>query len=289
MHAEQIGASVACLPEMNLAEAVDHLLGLGVGAVEILGFENSRHSQGLLPGLWFHSAPQDRLERLRGQLARATHVSIHAPFMNHPLICTDPEIAAVARQRARESIDACAFLGGTVCVVHITPKPGFAWDDCRGEAREALRELAHYSAERNVRVGVETGFPPSVREFCDFIHFLDHAHLGCTLDIGHLRSAMDPRLLGTPEAAGVYNANLDAICRDLGDRLFSLHLHNVRASDWRDHRGLESGLIDVPRLFGNLREIGFGGPAVLELEEPDVQPALLRSLACARQAVDTLR
>jgi sugar phosphate isomerase/epimerase len=60
------------------------------------------------------------------------------------------------------------------------------------------------------------------------------------------------------------------------------HIHDVRGSDFRDHRALGAaeagGVIDFPRLVPLVRRIDYGGLWILELEEPDREGALRRSL-----------
>jgi sugar phosphate isomerase/epimerase len=51
----------------------------------------------------------------------------------------------------------------------------------------------------------------------------------------------------------------------------------VRRADWRDHRTLGTGVIDLPALFTALRGVGYDGLLQLELEEPDQEPALVAS------------
>jgi sugar phosphate isomerase/epimerase len=64
-----------------------------------------------------------------------------------------------------------------------------------------------------------------------------------------------------------------------------VHLHDVRRSDWRDHRALGSGVIELVPLVRVLAEIGYRGLMQLELEEPDQQPALLASRAALESAI----
>ena len=69
----------------------------------------------------------------------------------------------------------------------------------------------------------------------------------------------------------------------LGDRLIHFHIHDVRRSDFRDHRGLgnldDNGVVDFPRLTSQLSRTPYNGLWILELEEPDREEALTRSRA----------
>ena len=51
--------------------------------------------------------------------------------------------------------------------------------------------------------------------------------------------------------------------------IYHFHLHNVRKTDWRDHRSVTDGVIDFPRLFDVIKKIGYPGLFDIELEEPE--------------------
>ena len=69
------------------------------------------------------------------------------------------------------------------------------------------------------------------------------------------------------------------IVRRLTDKLAVFHLHDIRPTDFRDHRAPGRGVIDFARLFEYLHHTNFAGPMVFELEEPDISPALAESKA----------
>jgi len=43
----------------------------------------------------------------------------------------------------------------------------------------------------------------------------------------------------------------------------------VRRTDWRDHRALGTGFLDLPGLIADLDQLGYSGLLQLELEEED--------------------
>jgi sugar phosphate isomerase/epimerase len=65
----------------------------------------------------------------------------------------------------------------------------------------------------------------------------------------------------------------------LGERIYHVHLHDVRPTDWRDHRAPGRGLIDWPRLFAALVDLRYPDLLSFELEEPDPIQALQESKA----------
>ena len=66
-----------------------------------------------------------------------------------------------------------------------------------------------------------------------------------------------------------------------------MRLHDVRKVDWRDHRTLGSGVIDLVGLVRGLDEAGYRRLTQFELEEPDQEPALIASMAAIDAATAT--
>jgi sugar phosphate isomerase/epimerase len=140
-----------------------------------------------------------------------------------------------------------------------------------------FRQLGDVARDAGTLVGLETGYPSRYGEFLQLIRDVDHPAVGATVDIGHVAFLEESGPRGTAEGVRNYNRNLVALCRDLGERLVHLHVHDVRKVDWRDHRTLGTGVIDLPALFTALRGVGYDGLLQLELEEPDQEPALVAS------------
>ena len=91
---------------------------LGFQAVELLAFEGARHSQGELCGVWFHdldSAGRDRLLRLLEPFPRR---SLHAPFIDAPLLTYNKRTRECAMAQVRETIDLAAFSGAEAIATH---------------------------------------------------------------------------------------------------------------------------------------------------------------------------
>ena len=94
------------------------------------------------------------------------------------------------------------------------------------------------------------------------------------------------------ERIDALNRTIRTMVRALGERLFSLHVHDIRESDWRDHRCVGSGVVDFPELFTELRRMGYTGLFEVELEEPEREAAatetgVFLTRLCRSIAVDT--
>ena len=161
------------------------------------------------------------------------------------------------------------------------PAKGSRFRDIWQPMIDVLRSLGDYSAQRSIRLGIETMQPDSVRDFTDLIAETDHANVGAVMDTGHIRGSVDVGIPAerrdTEDARARFNHVLNTLVGAHGKKVFHVHLSDVRRSDWADHREIGSGIIDWPRLFTTLRRSGFGGLYVFELEEPDTTGALQRS------------
>ena len=65
----------------------------------------------------------------------------------------------------------------------------------------------------------------------------------------------------------------------LSDKVYHFHLHDIRATDWREHRAVVGeGIIDFQRLFRYLKECSYSGLMTFEMEEEDNEDALIKSI-----------
>lgn len=128
-----------------------------------------------------------------------------------------------------------------------------------------------------MRIGVENE-GGTCDTYLDLIASIDHPFVGATLDLGHcayFQSVIAPS--DAAERVGALNATIRTMVRTLNEKLFSLHVHDVRQSDWRDHRCAGSGVIDFPALFTELQGMGYTGLFEIELEEPDKETAAAKT------------
>jgi len=273
----KVGASIACFAGYSLEEAINKLSDMGFQTLEFLGFDGARHSIGILPGFWFGKLTNAEKENLKRAVSPFQNISIHAPFMSEPLVSYNDEIQKVALRQVKNSIDAIAYLGGSVTVIHVNSKPFFPLYECWDEIVNVCRELGDYAAERKVSVAVETGFPAGVEDFIKLIRSINHQAVGAAIDVGHVTSSVAVDLRRTTAGVQKFNDNLIEIISTLGDKVFHFHLHDVRARDWRDHRAAGTGVIDFPRIFACLLDSGYNRLMAFELEEENKEEALLQS------------
>lgn len=172
------------------------------------------------------------------------------------LCATDAGTVASTQSFLRECIDTAAVLGAGAIAGPIYASVGRTWRmspeerrQCYAELRDSLRPLAHYGAERGVKVAVE----PLVRYETSVINTVEQA-----------LEAIDGL---PPEGCGLlfdtYHANIEerdvgAALRAAGERLVHVHASaNDRGVPGADH-------IDWAEVRDALHASGYDGTVVIE-------------------------
>ena len=277
MDKQQLGSNTASLAGYSLFDAIDTIQGMGFATIELLAFCNARHSIGNLAGFWFSKLSEAEKNTLKDEMASFYGIAIHAPFIDIPLITYNEAVQQLSIAQICEAIDAANFLGGSLVTIHLNSKTSYQLHEYWDEMILVSRFLGDYADGRNVRIGIETGFPPKVDDFVRLITDIDHDAVGANIDVGHLTGSVDNELRGTDKGCEVYNDNLTELISRLGKKVYHLHLHDVRASDWRDHRQAGTGIIDFHRLFAVLNSFDYTGLMTFELEEQQEEDALRQS------------
>ena len=184
---------------------------------------------------------------MRDEIAGFELREIHAPFAI--------KLPAGA-EALRGILDFAGDVGAGVVTVHADLPPAAAWLDVMGPLNDA-------AAERGLVIGLE------VLDHFDELHACGLPNIGVTLDLGHLCAADDGRHLRRLGTVG------DAV-RQVGDRLFHLHVH-----DWDggvDHIEVGTGRIDFDDALAALKDIGYARGMCLEMNPGRVGPeGILRS------------
>lgn len=283
-----VGVNPVCLVYLDRFKFLEWAAREGFEAVEILSFRGAVASVGPTDGFW----PEEVLgggeaaRRLREVLSRFEFVAVHAPFVDlHPL-SHNPRIASESRGQIEAALHMAAELGARTVTVHASPKTGYRLSDYWDELIGLLRRLGDLAGELGLSVGVETGWPPGEEDFFRLIEEAAHPAVGVCFDVGHVvfhlpagaRERRDKRAL---------NETAERMIRRLGPRVVNVHVHDVRASDFRDHREVGTGVLDFRPILTALFDCGYKGPLVLELEEPD-EGAIKRSAARLREILRSL-
>ena len=281
MDVRKLGANTASLANLPLYDAIAKVRELGFHTIELLAWEGGVHSQGELAGYWFGELAPSERQRLRHAMADFDHVATHLPFVEMPLFTYNRRLADFVKEQLKAGIEGTGFLAGETATMHVWPR---AQRDVREYWQDmvcTLRELADHAARWNVKVCIETMFPRSIDDFVGLIAEVDHPNLGANVDVGHITGCTDldvaPSERGRPESEQRYMECLLQLIERLGDKLYHLHLHDVRRRDWRDHRAAGRGFLDFDAIFAALAKMGYPHLLTFELEEPDIVPALAES------------
>ena len=274
MYPDTICLSVTgSLAGYDIFSALDTARTLGFQSVAAMPDGAPKHSLGRpLPTLGYESRGDEHWRRMREALARFRRVSIHQSWDTN----------------WRAWFDAAQAVGGEVVTVHARLPGPASPDQIAARARE-LEEWGRYAADRGVVIGIENE-GGRASDFLALVENIKSENVGVTLDVGHCAFFAEvPRGVTPEEMGAALNTLIEDIVRRIGARLNLLHVHNVQPFEsveferipnpyWHagsvvDHRRTDRGLIDFPRLFAGLREVGYTGMFELEMEEPDILDA----------------
>jgi sugar phosphate isomerase/epimerase len=290
MKTDQLGVNIASLAGYTLHDAISKLKTLGFKTVELLSFERGRHSQGDLPGFWFGKLSGPEKAELKEALRSFTGITLHAPFADTPLFTYNEFIKREVVRELQESIEAASYLGASLVTIHPNPKRSHRQEEYWDEMIDTFRSLGDYAAPLDVDIGIENmfsldskslltkGFPESPDDYIRLINEINHSAVGANVDVGHFFGYVEQVHRCTSEGVQRYNSILMKVVTELDGKLYHLHLHDMRETDWREHRAaVGEGIIDFERLFGFLRESRYSRLMTLELEEEDKESALIKS------------
>jgi sugar phosphate isomerase/epimerase len=255
MFDERICLGLPSLPGHSLPDALQKARELGFQSIMALpSGPNAKHSLGPFPTLEYDNA--EKRDWLKSALAGFSRVSIHQAW----------------NQNWQDWIDCAVWVGAKLVTVHagLPQGDGHAW---LADRARHWRTVGDYAHERGIRIGIENE-GGSREAYLQLIREIDHPAVGATVDLGHCayfdEVVAEPDI---PRRVALLNDLIVDLLRELGNETLALHVHNVRAEDWRDHRHAARGAIDISAAFEILAEVGFAGSVDIELEEPDMDRA----------------
>lgn len=150
----------------------------------------------------------------------------------------------------------CADLGG----IHVVSTGAVGRKDynvsCVIACLKRIIELM--PRDNKVKIGLEPHYGNVIEQMEDYdriFNTIDHPRIGICVDTGHFHSA---------------KVNTISLINKYHDKIYDVHL--------KDHVGTQSvaighGEVDLPAIFGTLKEIGYESTITLELEVKDVENA----------------
>jgi sugar phosphate isomerase/epimerase len=204
------------------------------------------------PWYWEGGRREEQAEEINRELeGRIT--TLHAPVMDLNPSSYNDLVCQATITESLWAIDLAEFLGAEVVTIH----PGKR--TAKRPAREAERQkFRHYldacldrAEERGILLALEN-LEPAPWNICadpeEMGRFLDALPLGMTLDISH----------ATPPSSRAI-----AFVETLKDRILNVHVSTTR--NGVRHLPASDGSVD--QVLTALRDIGYGGPLTLELDD----------------------
>lgn len=277
-----LGANTA-VTGYGLVEAIELIRRLQFPAIEIQPMGVPEPTEGEFPGFDFDRLSGAQKRRIRKELSGFSHVTSHLPYVELHSLSRYAPIAEFSRRRVEVAIEGSAYFGSELMVLHPEEARGRTLEQSWDEMVALYRRWGDMAKARKMKLALETGFPRSTREFTALIEAIDHSHVGATLDVGHqaryaeLLERLGDRQRGTPEATKAYNdVNIELVER-LGPKLFHLHIHDIEPKTWAEHKPLEHGFVDYPRLLEALDRADYMGILLFEIGgDPTRMPDYLR-------------
>ena len=180
----------------------------------------------------------------------------HAPWVGGEPRDRTPEERALWLDAMKKALRGVSALGASMMVVH----PLCPYNDSDKNADEVIAlneqfiaDVADFAAEYGITVCLEN-LPfkqhpvSSVEAVCGIVDKLSRYNLKVCLDTGH---------------AAIFNPDVAAAVRYIGDRLATLHIHD-NMGDADSHLVPGDGIIDWERFTKALKEVGYKGVISLE-------------------------
>jgi sugar phosphate isomerase/epimerase len=268
-----LGANTA-MAGFSMEQAIDAIRRAGFRSIEIHTMGVPGATPGRFPGFEFDSLEDAVKRRLRRALEGFPRVTTHLPYAGLSPFSTDPNVAGPSLRRIEVALEATAYFGAELGVLHVVPPKETPFERVREAVIRQIRRWGDFAAAHRFRIGVETGYPASVAEFVALVKDIGHEAVGATIDVGHqaayteLVARVRPEDRGTPAGIRAYNDTTHAVIDGLPGKILHFHVHDIDPATWQEHRPIGTGFVDYPRLMAKLRRIGYRGLLMLEIAGP---------------------
>ena len=275
-----------------MIQAIDTLRNLGFTAIEIhpMGVPEPRAEK--FPGFEFDKLDHAQRSEIRKALRGFQAVTTHLPYTGLDYMSPSTDVLESSVRMVETAMEATAFFGATVAVLHPQPLPEGALDATWPRYLDRFRRWGDRARKLGFRIALETGYPRSVRDFVRLVKEIDHDSVGATIDVGHqsryaeLVARVKPEERATPVGIEAYNETTFAIVEGLGTKVFHFHVHDIDPATWKEHQPLGTGFVDYPKLFQLLQRIHYQGMLILEISGPGSE--MKRLLADNKRQLEAL-
>ncbi len=180
-----LGANTA-ISGYGLFEAIDLLRKLGFQSIEIQNLLGTPEpTRDKYPGFRLDEADDDLKSRIKQALRDFQLVTTHLPYNGLEYFSPGGEQARIGMETMEMALEATAFLGAKIGVVHPKPGPGMSLKETWPFMIRRFRRWGDMAKAGGFRLALETGYPTSVDDFIRLVHEVDHDRVGATIDVGH--------------------------------------------------------------------------------------------------------
>jgi sugar phosphate isomerase/epimerase len=232
--------------DLALPQAVEHLAALGFRYFELMTTPPHCWPRG-----W--SAAQRRDYRRHYEACGLVMSSVNPTFLDLNLASPNPGIREETVTQLRETLALAHDVGAPMMLVTagkqhplIAPDPGYLWD----LVAQGLEALLVDCERLDVTLGLENGWTVIDRaeQMVRIVAELRHPRLRLVYDVAN-GAMVEPVLDGLERTA---------------PHLAMVQLSDTREARW-GHDRIGTGMIDFAAVTRKVREIGFTGPAIMEI------------------------
>ncbi len=274
-------------------EAVQAAHRLGVGAISFGGTPRpDLEGASLYSFLWeeLDPATQDAIKAIRQHFGRGV---IHAPFVDTPLVSSNPYIEQESHRQIFMSVAAAKALSLEAVTVHAgLPAKNMTMNEFRRRLIRVLQSLGEAAAAANTHIALENWrYPSDPDAHLQILEQVGHPNVGATLDVGHISYwFQNEGITGLHSEAELeeYHRRLYQFIDTLGQRIVHVHMHDVRAIDLIDHQGVGRGFLDIDGIVAALHRVHFDGVILFEIGRSDFATAAAESVQRLQHAMAAL-
>lgn len=207
-------------------------------------------------------------------------LTCHLPHdATHSALTADAAKDALVLEKQKRHIALAASVGCRTFVFHLSNVVGQRLEEYWDRSVAFARKLGEIAGEHNAVVGLENSYPVVARAGVarKFLDAVDTDNVGLTLDTGHFWSMLQEDEVGryrenplrcTDEGNRLLNTECCDMLRAVGDRVFDIHIHDLRPEDWKDHQPLGDAVMQYETFFDLLRQNRYDRSVIVEIR-PD--------------------
>jgi sugar phosphate isomerase/epimerase len=277
-----VGANTA-IQGYSLDRAIALLVELQFPVIEIHPMGRPEPTPKVFPGFTFDQLDPAAKQKIKAALKPFRQITTHLPYTGLDWMSADSAKRESSVRAVDVALEGSAYFGAVMAVLHPQTVPGVEWKARKEQYVDTIGRWANRAQQLGIRIAMETGFAPSTASYVEFVQTIGHPNVGVTVDVGHqsryaeLTAKVGGAPKSSPESIRAYNDTTISIINRLGAKIFHLHVHDIDPETWQEHKPMQHGFVDYPRIFEALTKANYKGVLILEIGgDPDKMPGYLR-------------